>query len=273
MTTTAKLRRRLAAMCALVLLSAPSVAAAQAQRASITALVTRVIDGDALEVNLGDRLEIVRYIGIGTPEIQQPTRATERYREAARAANARLVAGKNVRLVFDIQPRDRGGRLLAYVHAGDSFVNAELVAAGFAEVATSPPNVRHRELFMTRQREARLAMRGLWADPEVVKYHRPRPAGVYASTRLKIYFHPDDDSRNILLADHFVHFESPQQAVAAGYRPSMDYAAFARKEHQVLSGTPLPVTYGAPVGGASPGSPGYPASSGTSAPSGPSPKR
>jgi hypothetical protein len=142
-------------------------------------------------------------------------------------------------------------------------VNAELVAAGFAEVATSPPNVRHRELFMTRQREARLAMRGLWADPEVVKYHRPRPAGVYASTRLKIYFHPDDGSRNILLADHFVHFDSPQQAVAAGYRPSMDYAAFARKEHRVLSGAPRPVTNGAPAGGAGSGSPGV---------SGPSPK-
>ena len=100
--------------------------------------------------------------------------------------------------------------------------------------------------------------RGLWADPDVVQNHRPRPAGVYADTRLQIYFHPDDAGRNILLADPFVHFESPQHAAAAGYRPSMDYAAFVRREQRFLTGSPLRVTTGSPVGGARTGSPGTP---------------
>ena len=120
-------------------------------------------------------------------------------------------------------------------------MNAELVAAGYAEVATYPPNVRHRETFMTRQREARQARRGLWAEPDVVRYYRPRPAGVFGNTRLQIYFHPDDGARHLLLADPFVHFESPQHAAAAGYRPSMDYASFARREQQILSGEARPV--------------------------------
>jgi hypothetical protein len=50
----------------------------------------------------------------------------------------------------------------------------------------------------------------------------PRPAGVYGDTRLQIYFHPDDGCRNLLFADPFVIFESPQQAAAAGYRLAPD---------------------------------------------------
>jgi hypothetical protein len=122
---------------------------------------------------------------------------------------------------------------------------------------------------MTLQRQARQAKRGLWADPEVAPYHRFRPAGVYGNTRLKVYFHPDDGARNILLADPFVNFESPEQAAAAGYRPSMDYTAFARRERLVLSGDPLPMTTGAPVAGTGPepvGAPSYSASTPSSPP-------
>jgi endonuclease YncB( thermonuclease family) len=236
--------RRLMTICVLALLVEAAATAAQSRWAPLTGRITRVIDGEAIEVRIGERLEIVRYIGIGTPEILHPSGGPDRYREAARAANARLVADTPVQLVFDMQVRDRTGRLLAYVYAGDVFLNAELVGAGYAEVATSPPNVRHREAFMARQRDARQAKRGLWADPDVARYHRPRPAGVYGDTRLQIYFHLDDGGRNLLPADPFVIFESPQQAAAAGYRPSMDYASYARREKLILSGEPLPVTTG-----------------------------
>jgi micrococcal nuclease len=230
--------RWLVAPCALALLATASVVSAQSQWAPTSAQVTRAIDGEVIEVKIGDRVETVRYIGISTPEVQHPTR--ERYSQAAKAANARLASGKNVQLVFDVQRRDRYGRLLAYVYADDSFLNAELVAAGYAEVATYPPNVRQREIFMRRQREARQARRGLWADPDAAQYHRPRLAGVFGDTRLQIYFHPDVSARHLLLADPFVYFESPQHAAAAGYRPSMDYASVARREQQILSGEALP---------------------------------
>jgi len=236
--------RRLLTICVLALLAEAAGVAAQSRWAPLNGQITRVIDGEAIEVRIGDRLEIVRYIGIGTPEILHPSGGPDRYRDAAREANARLVADKPLQLVFDTQVRDRAGRLLAYVYAGDVLLNAELVGAGYAEVATSPPNVRHREAFVARQRDARQARRGLWADPDVARYHRPRPAGVYGDTRLQIYFHPDDGGRNLLLADPFVIFESPEQAAAAGYRPSMDYASYARREKRILSGDSLPVTTG-----------------------------
>jgi micrococcal nuclease len=106
--------------------------------------------------------ERVRYIGINTPETKHPTRGVEPYGPEAATANTRLVAGHTVRLEFDVQQRDKYGRLLAYVYVGDTMINAELVRQGFAQVATFPPNVRYQERFLQLQREARDAGRGLW---------------------------------------------------------------------------------------------------------------
>ncbi len=65
-----------------------------------------------------------------------------------------------VHLEFDVQQRDRYGRLLAYVYLKDgTFANAWLVEQGYAQVMTVPPNVKYQDLFLKLQREAR---RGLW---------------------------------------------------------------------------------------------------------------
>ena len=125
--------------------------------------VVRIVDGDTIHVRLGDRIERVRYIGVNTPELHHPTRGEEPGGREARDVNRGLVDGRHVRLEVDVQSRDRHGRLLAYVWVGDVMVNAELVRLGFAQVMTVPPNVRHQVLFVTLQREARAARRGLWA--------------------------------------------------------------------------------------------------------------
>jgi len=145
----------------LALLLAP--AATLAQPAALTeGLVVRVVDGDTIHVRLGDRLEKVRYIGVNTPEVHHPSKGEEPGGRQAHVVNRRLVEGKRVRLELDVQVRDRHGRLLAYVWAGDTMVNAELVRLGFAQVMTVPPNVRHQTLFLELQRGAREAGRGLW---------------------------------------------------------------------------------------------------------------
>ena len=65
---------------------------------------------------------------------------------------------------MDVRERDRWGRLLAYVYADTLMVNAELVRLGYAQIVTVPSNVRHVELFLRFQKEAREARRGLWAE-------------------------------------------------------------------------------------------------------------
>jgi micrococcal nuclease len=121
----------------------------------------RVSDGDTVRVKLdGGREERVRYIGIDTPEVT----AGECFAAEAADFNEELVAGREVRLVLDTDERDRYGRLLAYVYAGDTFVNAELVRAGYAQPLTVPPNVRFEDRFRRLARDARRDGRGLWAS-------------------------------------------------------------------------------------------------------------
>jgi micrococcal nuclease len=146
------------------LLGSAVLAAAQAP-AGLEGLVVRVVDGDTINVQIGERVEKVRYIGVNTPELRHPSRGEEPGARQAHEVNRRLVEGRRVRLELDVQARDRYGRLLAYVWVGDTMVNAELLRLGFAQVMTVPPNVRHQALFTKLQRDARAAGRGLWGAP------------------------------------------------------------------------------------------------------------
>ncbi|PYN32693.1 MAG: hypothetical protein DME01_20745 [Candidatus Rokuibacteriota bacterium] len=146
----------------LLLLLALLLVAGSASAAPIDGIVVRVVDGDTIDVQLADRVEKVRYIGVNTPEIHHPIKGEEPGGREAAEVNRRLVAGRHVRLELDVRTRDRYGRLLAYVWLGDTMVNAELVRRGYAQVMTVPPNVRYQDLFLKLQREARDAGRGLW---------------------------------------------------------------------------------------------------------------
>ncbi len=129
----------------------------------IHATVISVVDGDTIWVELNGEREKIRYIGIDAPETNHPTKGVQEYGAEAKAANRSLVGGKTVRLEFDVERRDKYGRLLAYVYLEDgTFVNAWLVEHGFAQIMTVPPNVKHQDLFLNLQRESRTARRGLW---------------------------------------------------------------------------------------------------------------
>jgi micrococcal nuclease len=127
--------------------------------------VVRVTDGDTIRVALPGRVERVRYIGVDTPEEVKPDTPVQCFARRAAAENARLVAGRDVRLALDVEPRDRFGRLLAYVYrASDGlFVNDALVRGGYARTLTIPPNVRYAARFAADARQARRAGRGLWS--------------------------------------------------------------------------------------------------------------
>jgi micrococcal nuclease len=128
------------------------------------AQVLRVVDGDTIRVRLDGRTERVRYIGIDTPESVKPGTAVQCFAKRASAANAALVAGRSVRLVTDVEQRDRYGRLLAYVYRepDGAFVNARLVRDGYARTLTIAPNVAHASELADLARAARRAHRGLW---------------------------------------------------------------------------------------------------------------
>lgn len=127
------------------------------------AVVTRVVDGDTVEVQLGGVEEDVRYIGVDTPESVAPGQPVECFGKDASEFNRNLVEGERVRLRYGAERRDQYGRLLAYVYLGDEFVNAELVRRGYARTLTIAPNDDFEGLFARLQQQAANAGRGLWA--------------------------------------------------------------------------------------------------------------
>ncbi|MGC8944459.1 MAG: thermonuclease family protein [Minisyncoccia bacterium] len=125
-----------------------------------TYLVTRVIDGDTIEIENGKK---VRYIGIDAPETVDPRKPVQCFGIEAYKKNKELVEGKRVRLEKDVSETDKYGRLLRYVYVDKIFVNEYLVREGYAYVSTFPPDVKYQDLFLQAQREARENNRGLWS--------------------------------------------------------------------------------------------------------------
>ena len=132
------------------------------QPASATAYVTRVVDGDTVEVRLDGQEEDVRYIGVDTPETVKPGTPVQCFGPQASHFNHALVERQRVRLVFGVERRDVYGRLLAYVYLGGRFVNAELVRRGLARTLTIPPNDRFASRLKRLELAAARAGRGLW---------------------------------------------------------------------------------------------------------------
>lgn len=141
--------------------------------------ISRVIDGDTLELANGPR---VRLIGIDTPEMYKSKKL---YRDARRSKQdletiqelgrrsyvftRKLVEGKVARLEFDVERKDKYGRALAYVFikSDDSeeiFLNAEIIKQGYASLMTFPPNVKYVDLFRKLYRQAQENNRGLWRE-------------------------------------------------------------------------------------------------------------
>jgi len=182
--------------------------------------VERIIDGDTLKLANG---EIVQLIGIDAPELfsidgkyyselepsEELLQKTERWGVDLEAMDKmgqeatefiKWLEGKEIELEFDIQERDKYGRLLAYVYSPlninmvnavvvkdedclnrdeerpklfwkyykgcTAHLNATVIKAGYATPTAIPPNVKYSDLFKKLYEEARKHERGLWTEEE-----------------------------------------------------------------------------------------------------------
>ena len=73
--------------------------------------------------------------------------------------------GNTITIEFDVQERDRYGRLLGYVYLSNGkMLNEEIIKAGYAKVMTIPPDVKYKDRFLNAFKYAREAKRGLWNE-------------------------------------------------------------------------------------------------------------
>jgi micrococcal nuclease len=138
------------------------LSAGESEPRTADAYVTRVVDGDTVEAQIGDEVEDVRLIGIDTPETVKPEAPVECFGPHASSFTHRVLEAQPVRMVFGVERRDIYGRLLAYVYIGHRFFNAELVRRGLARTLEIPPNTLHSALFRRLELRAAGAGRGLW---------------------------------------------------------------------------------------------------------------
>jgi|GEM_PF-4599768 len=187
--------------------------------------VTRVVDGDTIELENGQK---VRYIGINTPESVSTRQSLQCFGIEASNKNKELVQGKMVRLEKDVSETDRYGRLLRYVYLKDgTFVNEYLVKEGYASAYRYPPDVKYADLFRNREAEAREAVRGLWnpdncaiAEEENVVIEEEQPVVTirtghtwYTSSHYsaQFYYCDTDDAWKELSPKYLKSFASPEE--------------------------------------------------------------
>ncbi|MBM3947356.1 MAG: hypothetical protein FJ315_08190, partial [SAR202 cluster bacterium] len=162
---------------------ATSTTAQSVPTASIT--VTRVIDGDTIQVRLSNgSTDRVRLVGVDAPETGSPNRTGEYGRITDLACLDRWGAratsylrdeleGRSVTLEVDPRegPRDSFDRLLAYVTQGGQDINASLVELGYARVYTEG-RAEREDGYLALQRAAQQAGLGLWSCEAAA---RPQP--------------------------------------------------------------------------------------------------
>lgn len=127
-------------------------------------IVTKVVDGDTIDLETG---QVVRLIGIDTPETVDPRRPVGCFGKEASNEVKGLLTNKKVILQKDVSEVDKYKRLLRYVYLPlDNgqilFVNDYLIREGFARVLTYPPDVKYNEQFRQAERKAREENKGLW---------------------------------------------------------------------------------------------------------------
>jgi len=132
--------------------------------------VKRVYDGDTVLLEDGRR---VRYLGINTPEYQEP------FYLKAKRFNESLVLNREIRLEFDQEKVDSYERLLAYVYVENQMVNARLVQEGLAHAFFIGPSRKHNAMLLQTQEKAKQRKAGIWSswgDKKNIKITSVHPA-------------------------------------------------------------------------------------------------
>jgi micrococcal nuclease len=125
-----------------------------------TAVVTRVIDGDTVELASGEK---IRYLMVNAPETTNGH--DDCYGSNAATFNSDLVLDKTVTLDYDVVKTDMFGRTLAYVTVDGQEVNSLLLERGYACLLHIPPNGDDRLAeFKALETAAKTANRGLWGS-------------------------------------------------------------------------------------------------------------
>ncbi|WP_456272387.1 thermonuclease family protein [Bacillus sp. AK031] len=128
-----------------------------------TGTVTRVIDGDTLEVQFNGKQEDVRLLLIDTPETVHPNKPVEKFGPEASQFVKQTLTGKEVGIKVGSEERDQYGRLLAYVFIDGETIQEKLLRKGLAKTAYLYNDLTMLDQFHKAQDEAISQKLGVWS--------------------------------------------------------------------------------------------------------------
>lgn len=130
-------------------------------------LVTKVVDGDTIDVNINGSIKRLRLIGLDRPETKDPRKSVECFGHEASKKTTELLLNQKVSLEADPSQGelDKYGRLLRYVHREDGlFFNKWMIENGYAHEYTYNSPYTYQKSFKEAQKYATDNKLGLWAE-------------------------------------------------------------------------------------------------------------
>lgn len=204
-------------------------------------LVSSVVDGDTIKVNINGTVETLRLIGIDTPEVVDPRKPVQCFGVEASNKAKELLTGAKVRLETDPTQgeRDVYGRLLRYVFLSDGTnFDKLMIEQGYAYEYTYNLPYKYQTEFKQAETYARTNKLGLWADNTCAGLATPVSTDTNTNSNTntntaggcvikgnisteKIYHLPGCDSYDKTVIDEPAGerwFCTEEEAVAAGWR-------------------------------------------------------
>jgi len=154
----------------------PTIESAESNN-RILARVVEVVDGNTIKVEIDDREQTVRYIGVSTPSMGGVFSSPEWLATEATEANRQLVENYLVYLEEDGSAPFALGEILRHVFLSDgTFVNEELIRLGYARVDPDTADTRYYDRLLTAQQQAEQAGHGIWGPtPTPTPTDTPEP--------------------------------------------------------------------------------------------------
>lgn len=178
------------------------------------ARVRQALTGDSLLLENGKTL---KYIGVRSPSPQSKTPLERQYGNKALELNQKWVGGKTVQIQWDFQIRDNRSNLLGYVFLEDgTFVNLEILKAGYGKARVTAPNKKYAADFRRAEFDARRKKIGLWLKEPENPFLRSRYVG---EKNTKVYYFSTSPELDRIPQANLIFFDSRVEAKAAGYKP------------------------------------------------------
>ncbi|WP_420540408.1 thermonuclease family protein (plasmid) [Paenibacillus polymyxa] len=188
------------------------------------AIIQKVVDGDTVHLKnkvLGTTK--VRLLSIDTPETNfQGKSQGEIGKAAAASLQSLLPQGTKVKLVVGEEPKDKYGRLLAYIYKGNTDINEEMLKKGHAVTYFIFPNFMNLEQYQNTMLQAKNKKLGMWKIPDVelpfefrARISGKEPSKYVGDFMTGKFFDPDRYKQ--VSIEKRVFFLTEEDAVNAGY--------------------------------------------------------